>query len=162
MSQYIAAVAFMARIIFLCCLPFIFWTYFHGCATAPSPILESTGDSNLAELLESIHVEEHLPALAAAVIIDGKIYAAAAVGTRKFGTEKWVTVDDGFLIASCSNAYTATLIAGLIEDGVFRWNTTLREANPGLDMRTEYENITLLQLLSHRAGLPEWISHFGI
>jgi CubicO group peptidase (beta-lactamase class C family) len=51
------------------------------------------------------------------------------------------------------------LAAGLIEDGVFRWNTTLREAYPGLDMRTEYENITLLQLLSHRAGLPEWINH---
>jgi CubicO group peptidase (beta-lactamase class C family) len=26
-------------------------------------------------------------------------------------------------------------------------------------MRSEYENITLIQLLSHRAGLPEWIGH---
>jgi CubicO group peptidase (beta-lactamase class C family) len=26
-------------------------------------------------------------------------------------------------------------------------------------MRSEYENITLIQLLSHRAGLPEWIYH---
>jgi CubicO group peptidase (beta-lactamase class C family) len=39
------------------------------------------------------------------------------------------------------------------------WNTTLREAYPDLDMRSEYENITLIQLLSHRAGLPEWIYH---
>ena len=138
-------------------LQFTFWTCFYGCATAPTPISESSGDSNLSELLESIRVEERLPALAAAVIIDGKIYATAAVGTRKFGTENWVTVDDGFLIASCSKAFTATLAALLIEDGVLRWDTTLREAYPDLEMRSEYENITLLQLLSHRAGLPEWI-----
>ena len=138
---------------------FIFWIFLYGCATAPAPILETSGNSNLAELLETIRVKERLPALAAAVIIDGEIYAAAAVGTRKFGTENWVTVNDSFLIASCSKAFTATLAAVLIEKGVLEWNTTLREAYPDLDMRSEYENVTLIQLLSHRAGLPEWIGH---
>ena len=132
-----------------------------GCATAPSPILSSSGQSSLAELLESIRVEERLPALAAAVIIDGKIHAAAAVGTRKFGLENWVTVNDSFLIASCTKAFTATLAAVLIENGVLSWNTTLKEAFPDLEMRSEYENITLIQLLSHRAGLPEWVDHLN-
>ena len=131
----------------------------YGCATAPAPILASSGDSNLAELLESVRAEERLPALAAAVIIDGGIYAAAAVGTRKFGSENWVSVNDSFLIASCSKAFTATLAAILIEKGVLSWNTTLRDAYPHLAMRKEYEKITLIQLLSHRAGLPEWIDH---
>ena len=140
-------------------LQFALWTCFYGCATAPAPISESSGDLNLAELLESIRVEERLPALAAAVIIDGNIYAAAAVGTRKFESENWVTIDDSFLIASCSKAFTATLAAVLIEKGKLSWDTTLREAYPDLDMRKEYENITLIQLLSHRAGLPEWIDH---
>jgi CubicO group peptidase (beta-lactamase class C family) len=70
-----------------------------------------------------------------------------------------VTVDDKFLIASCSKAFTATLSAVLIEKGYFDWNTTLKEAYPDISMRSEYENITLIQLLSHRAGLPEWIYH---
>lgn len=159
MPQYIVSVTIMNRIIFFLFLQFIFWTCLYGCATAPASILASSGDSNLAELLESIRVEERLPALAAAVIIDGDIYAAAAVGTRKFGSENWVTVNDSFLIASCSKAFTATLAAVLIENGVLDWNSTLREAYPDLDMRSEYENITLIQLLSHRAGLPEWIDH---
>ena len=149
----------MNRIIFFLCLQFTFWTCFYGCATAPAPTSESSGDWNLAELLESIRGEERLPALAAAVIIDGDIYAAAAVGTRKFGSDNWVTVDDSFLIASCSKAFTATLAAVLIERGELSWHTTLREAYPNLDMRKEYETITLIQLLSHRAGLPEWINH---
>jgi CubicO group peptidase (beta-lactamase class C family) len=135
------------------------WIFFLGCATAPAPILPRSGDSDLAGLLESIRLKERLPALAAAIIIDGKIYAAAAVGTRKSNTDNWVTVDDKFLIASCSKAFTATLAAVLIEKGYLDWNTTLREAYPDLNMRSEYENITLIQLLSHRAGLPEWIYH---
>ena len=137
----------------------ICWLCFLGCATAPSTITDKSGDSDLAELLESIRVKERLPALAAAIIIDGKIYATAAVGTRKAKTNNWVTVDDKFLIASCSKAFTATLSAILIENGYLDWNTTLKEAYPDLNMRSEYADITLIQLLSHRAGLPEWIYH---
>jgi len=144
----------------LACLGSLFCCiFFLGCATSPAPILPRSGDSDLASLLESIRVKESLPALAAAIIIDGKIYVTAAVGTRKSKTNNWVTVDDKFLIASCSKAFTATLAAVLIEKGYLSWNTTLREAYPDLNMRSEYENITLIQLLSHRAGLPEWIYH---
>jgi CubicO group peptidase (beta-lactamase class C family) len=158
MPQNIVSAKFMNRIFYFISL-FILWICLYGCATAPAPILETSGDSNLAELLEAIRGEERLPALAAAVIIDGDIYATAAVGTRKFGTENWVTVNDSFLIASCSKAFTSTLAAVLIENDVLEWDTTLKEAYPDLDMRSEYENVTLIQLLSHRAGLPEWIGH---
>ncbi len=70
--------------------------YLVGCATAPAPILTRSGDADLADLLESIRVKERLPALASAIIIDGNIYATAAVGTRKTNTNNWVTVDDKF------------------------------------------------------------------
>jgi CubicO group peptidase (beta-lactamase class C family) len=132
---------------------------FLGCAAAPAPILERSGDIDLAQLLESILVQEKLPALTAAIILDSKIYATAAVGTRKANTNNWVSVDDRFLNASCSKAFTATLSAVLIQKGYLHWETTLKEAFPDLDMRSEYEDITLIQLLSHRAGLPEWIGH---
>ena len=108
------------------------WICFLGCASAPAPISTRSGDTDLAELLESIRVKERLPALAAAIIIDGKIYATAAVGTRKAKTNNWVTVDDKFLIASCSKAFTATLGAVLIEKGYLDWNTTLKEAYPDI------------------------------
>ncbi len=138
---------------------FFCWICFWGCTSAPAPISTRSGDAELAEVLESIRVKERLPALAAAIIIDGKIYATAAVGTRKAKTNNWVTVDDKFLIASCSKAFTATLSAVLVEKGYLDWNTTLKEVYPDISMRSEYENITLIQLLSHRAGLPEWIYH---
>jgi len=126
-----------------------------GCANTPALITERSGDRELAELLESVRVKERLPALAAAVIIDGKIYAAAAVGTRKIGTGNWVSDDDKFIIGSCGKAFTATLAAVFVEEGHLSWHTTIKDVFPNLKMLPEYENITIQQLLSHRAGLPK-------
>jgi CubicO group peptidase (beta-lactamase class C family) len=93
--------------------------------------------------------------LAAAIIVDGKLHSAAAVGVREIGTDHWLTVNDKFLIASCSKAFTSTVAAILVEEGRLSWQTTIRDAFPNLDMLPEYENITIQQLLSHRAGLPK-------
>ena len=60
--------------------------------------------------------------MTAAIIVDGKIYSVAAVGTREFGTDNWVTVNDKFLIGSCAKAFTSTLAAILIEEGRLNWH----------------------------------------
>ena len=66
-----------------------------------------------------------------------------------------MTVNDKFLIGSCAKSFTATLAAILVEEGRLSWETTLRDVFPDLDMLPDYENITVEQLLSHRAGLPK-------
>lgn len=131
------------------------WIFFLGCATAPAPILPRSGDSDLAGLLESIRVKERMPALASAIIIDGKIYATAAVGTRKYGTNNWVTLEDKFLIGSCGKAFTATLAAILIDEGLLQWDTSVREVFPEIKMHPEWERITIQQLLTNRSGYAD-------
>jgi len=121
----------------------------------PSPITKHSGDAELASLLESIRVREGLTALASAIIINGKIHSVSAVGTREYGTENWVTVNDKFLIGSCTKALTASLTAMLVDEGVVNWQSTIRDLFPDLEMLPEYENITIHQLLSHRAGLSK-------
>lgn len=130
-----------------------FWLSILCCSPPPANITLSAGDRDLAQLLENMRIKAKQTALAAAVVIDGKIKAAAAVGTRKYGTKNWVTVDDRFIIASCGKAFTATLAAILVEEGKLNWDTTIKDVFPELKMRAEYENINLQQLLSHRAGL---------
>ncbi len=88
-----------------------------SCSRSPAPILDRSGDKNLALLLEKIRVKTGQPALACAVIVDGKLKAAAAVGTRKKGTENWVSIDDRFIIGSCGKAFTAVLGAIMVEEG---------------------------------------------
>jgi CubicO group peptidase (beta-lactamase class C family) len=131
------------------------WVSILGCSVDPAPIMESSGDADFARLLESIRVNGGLPALFAAVIVEGEIYVTAAVGTRKLGTDNWVTVDDKFLIGSCGKAFTATLAGILVQEGLLDWHTTLKDVFPEIMMLPEYEPITLEQLLSHRAGLPK-------
>ncbi len=121
----------------------------------PAPVTKESGDTDLAELLNSIRLEERLPGLAAAIIVDGKLHSAAAVGVREIGTDNWLTVNDKFLIGSCTKSFTASLAAVLVDEGVLSWQTTIRNVFPDLEMLPEYEHITLYQLLSHRAGLPK-------
>ena len=135
----------------------------------PAPVTQGSGDTDLAELLNSIRLEERLPGLAAAIIVDGKLHSAAAVGVRETNTNNWLTVNDKFLIGSCAKAFTATTAAILVEEGRLNWKTTIREAFPELNMLPEYEKITIEQLLSHRAGLPKnlkegkasWLIDYG-
>lgn len=122
---------------------------------APTPITKHSGDVEFATLIESIRVKEGLTALASALIVNGRIYSVAAVGTREYGTDNWVTVEDKFLISSCTKAITSSLAAVLIDAGVLTWHTTIRDVFPDLEMLPDYETLTIAQLLSHRAGLPK-------
>lgn len=115
-----------------------------------------SGARNLAHLLEPIREKYDLPALAAAVIVDGKTAAWGATGFRRYGTDVKVTSQDEFHIGSCTKAMTATLIAMLVDRGKLSWDTTLAQALPELaqDMHPDYRAVTLRHLLAHRAGLP--------
>jgi CubicO group peptidase (beta-lactamase class C family) len=113
--------------------------------------------STLNPLLEPIRKKYNLPAIAAAVILDGRIVAWDATGFRKAGSNVRVTREDKFHICSCTKAMTATLAAILVERGKLRWDMTLPEALPELaeEMHPDYRNVTLKHLLAHQAGFPK-------
>ena len=117
-----------------------------------APVVTQDVDS----VLESIRPKYNLPALAAAVILDGETVALSVVGERRFDSGVKATEDDQFHLGSCSKAMTATLLAVLVEQGKISWTTTLEDVFPELvdDMWADYRSITLLHLLSHHAGLP--------
>ncbi len=105
--------------------------------------------------LEPIRKKHDLPALAAAVIVDGRLLALGATGVRKAGTNVAVTRNDCFHVGSCTKAMTGTLLAILVERGKLRWETSLAEALPDLAERMDpgYREVTVRHLLCHRAGV---------
>jgi len=109
---------------------------------------------DVSKLLEKKLEGSHLPALAAAVIVDGKLKARGAAGFRKRGDGTAVTVNDKFHIGSCTKSMTATLAAILVEDGVIDWDSTIGEVLDDLPMKEGYRDATLKQLLAHTAGFP--------
>lgn len=60
--------------------------------------------ASLNELLTPFLAKYDLPAVAAAVVKDGKIVAAGAVGTRRAGQDIPVTIEDRFHIGSDTKA----------------------------------------------------------
>jgi CubicO group peptidase (beta-lactamase class C family) len=110
-------------------------------------------DLELTKSLSLIKSKLSVPALAGALIIDGKIKEIAAVGIRKVGYSEKVTTQDKFHLGSCTKSMTATLAGLLVEKNLLSWNSTLEELLPGYDLHPKYKNITYDLLLAHRSGL---------
>jgi CubicO group peptidase (beta-lactamase class C family) len=110
----------------------------------------------VSQMLETIRVKHNFPALAAAVVVDGKTVVTNAVGFRKNGAPEKVTVDDQFHLGSVTKSMTATVAAMLVEQGKISWTTTIGEAFPELksEIHPDYPGVPLEQLLSHRSGAP--------
>jgi CubicO group peptidase (beta-lactamase class C family) len=111
---------------------------------------------NLAQLLEPIRAANGIPALAGAFIRGSDIAALGAVGLRRVGGEG-VQLTDRFHIGSNTKSMTATLLAMLVEQGKLTWEATIADVFKDLlnKIHPRYHKVTLEQLLSHRAGLPE-------
>ncbi|MBX3748127.1 MAG: beta-lactamase family protein [Verrucomicrobiae bacterium] len=110
----------------------------------------------ILQMLEAVRVEHPFPALAAAVIVDGRTVFTNAVGFRRLGGPERVTAEDRFHIGSVTKSMTATLAARLVEEGKIAWTTTIGELFPELEetMHADYRGVTLEQLLSNRGGMP--------
>ncbi len=132
---------------------FLFATLFAlGLPLSASAQAESKLDPILAAAMEGTQT----PAMAMLVIRDGKIDQQSARGVRRNDGATAVQLDDVWLMGSTGKPMTSALIARLVEQGVLDWNAPLSRMLPDLvKFDPAYRNVTLVQLLSHRAGLPE-------
>lgn len=112
--------------------------------------------TSLDKVLQPYLAQYGLPALAAAVVRDGQVAAAGAVGTRRAGTDLPVTLHDRFHIGSDTKAMTALLAGMLVDHGTLRWDSTVGASFPELapSMDAGLRDVTLKQLLSHTSGIP--------
>ncbi len=120
-----------------------------ACAAAASAADLS---GSLAKALEGTQA----PAIAALSMRGGKVVDEGVAGARRNDQPGAATLADPWLIGSDGKPMTATLVARLVDRGVLSWSTPLAQMLPELaaGMRPEYRGVTLLQLMSHHAGLP--------
>lgn len=99
-----------------------------------------------------------VPGLAIAIVKDDSLIFIKGYGTRTMGTHQPPQpVDDHtlFAIGSASKAFTATLVAMLVDEGKMRWDAPATEYLPALEMYDPYvsRELTIRDLLTHRSGL---------
>lgn len=102
-----------------------------------------------------------LPGVGAASLKDGKMTSLLVSGLRKNDLPKLIQKEDQFHLGSCTKAMTATLVAKLIEEGYFRWDSILPELLPDLALHADYQNTTIEMLLTHRSGLRRDSENFS-
>ena len=131
-----------------------------GCEGGEAQNAEAPLD--LASNLEPIRAKHDLPALASAVLFEGRLAGLGAVGERKYGSGIKVKTSDQFHLGSDTKAMTAALCGILVDQGKLKWETTLEEAfhELGSMMSPEYRKVTIDQLCSHRSGFSSesWIA----
>jgi CubicO group peptidase (beta-lactamase class C family) len=97
-----------------------------------------------------------VPGVALAVVKDGEVVLARGYGLCELGTNRKVTPDTAFDIASCAKTFTAASLALLIDDGKLQWDDPVVKHLPEFQLADTYltSHITIRDLLSHRTGLP--------
>lgn len=95
-----------------------------------------------------------IPGMAAAVVTSDSI-RTGQYGKRRVDGSENVGPGDLWHLGSCAKAFTSTLIAELVEKGVVRWDTKLRDIFPELvpTIRAEYLDVTVEQILQMRGGI---------
>ncbi len=122
--------------------------------------VDSSAIDNLVK--QSQHAWQ-VPGVAVGIVKNGKVIYLKGHGLRSLAGSEAVTPDTLFPIASCTKAFTTTLLAQLVEEGKLSWDDPpskyvpyFRLADPLADRA-----VTLRDLLCHRTGLSsqDWLWH---
>ncbi|MEM6538059.1 MAG: serine hydrolase [Pseudomonadota bacterium] len=90
------------------------------------------------------------------VMVDGEVAYTGAFGKAEEGTDRVVTKDMLFPIASISKAFTTTALAILADREKIDWDDPVQKHIPEFAMYDPWvsERFTIRDMLTHRSGLP--------
>ena len=96
-----------------------------------------------------------VPGVAVVVVRGDETLVLKGYGRRALDKPDPVTADTLFPLASCSKAFTTTLLAMLADDGVIAWDDPLRKHFLGFQLSDPHADALLCvrDLLCHRCGL---------
>ncbi|MEX0297563.1 MAG: serine hydrolase [Kordiimonas sp.] len=125
-------------------------TVLSASATEEAP-LSAQIDQLAHELIETYRT----PGLAIAVVKDGAVVHATGYGKRTFNEPDTVNTETFFRVASVTKAFTAALIATLVDDGKLNWDDKVIDYLPNFQMADPWvtREFTIRDLFTHRSGL---------
>ncbi len=97
----------------------------------------------------------HAPSVSAAIAIDGEVVWSAAAGWADLAADQPATPATLYRIGSTSKPVTGTLLARMVDAGLVELDEPI-ETYDQAPPNPEWGQLTLRQLASHTAGLPEY------
>ncbi len=123
-------------------------------------VSQSFAQTSYKQAIDSVLKANHVIGLAYTVVSGEKELDAGVWGVKRFMDTELVHLSDLFHIGANTKAFTAFLAARMVEEGKVKWDTKFFTIFPELkaNAKESYHNITLQDLLSHRAYLPPFTS----
>jgi CubicO group peptidase (beta-lactamase class C family) len=111
---------------------------------------------------DSVRKSRVVPSISYAVMNADGIIEMAAVGYKKLRTKDTVNVNNRYHLGGNTINFTAYIAAQLVKQGKIKWVTKLVDVFTDLKKtaRPEFQNVTLVDLLSQRGGIPKFNTHF--
>ncbi len=105
--------------------------------------------------VENVREQFDVPAIAVAIVKDGKVVLERGYGVKDLETREPVDEHTMFAIASNTKAFTATALQMLAEDGMLEMDDRVIEHLPWFRMSDPYitHEMRIRDLLAHRSGL---------
>lgn len=128
------------------------------CAVLLMVLCSSAFSQAFSLMADSVRKYRGVPGLVYAVFTPDHVLDMGCSGFREFRKKDSIRFSDRFYIGTNTTAFTTYLAAKLVEAGKISWNTTIIKAMPELNGKTMklYHKVTLLQLLSQRAGIKPY------
>ncbi len=110
----------------------------------------------LARVIDQARETLGVPGLSVAIVENGGVVLARGFGERTLGQADAVDQNTLFAIGSSSKAFTSAAVAMLVDAGELSWNDRVMTRLPGFRLHDPYptHNLTIIDMLSHRGGLP--------
>jgi CubicO group peptidase (beta-lactamase class C family) len=110
----------------------------------------------LDKFVSSSMKEWKVPGISIAIVRDQSVAYIQGFGVRDIRSGQPVTPDTLFDIGSCTKAFTAAVIAMLVDEGKMQWDGKVNLYLPFFHLQDPLadENVTIRDLLTHRTGLP--------
>ncbi len=107
-------------------------------------------------IIELIQSKWNAPGIAVGIVKDGRILYKKGFGYKNIQTKEPVTTNTLFSIASSTKSFTSTGIGLLIDEGKLSWDKPVKSYLPIFQLSDTLasNNSTLIDILSHRTGLP--------
>lgn len=137
-------------------IPFLIALLVTLIAIGPAPSTAQVTEADLQAKIDEALVAHNLVGIGAAVMISESEYPILAVaGERERGSGDMIHWGDAWHIGSNTKMLTALTYARLVADGKAKWGATIPSFFPLFtdDIHPDWANVTIEDLLSHRAGL---------
>src|ERR1041384_2693455 len=138
---------------------------FVALGVAAAPCLAQSSADPLGDTLEArtaaFFKNSPGPGLAVGVWKNGRVVFMRGYGVTQIGGDRPVTTRTVFHLASVTNAFVATAVMQLVEQGKVRLDDPVVKHVPYFHLKDHRaDSITIRQVMSHTAGLPD-VDNYG-